>query len=54
MSHFAQVVNGVVQQVIVAEQDVIDSGMFGTGWENYWKDCKCGSEEDLFPCYILP
>jgi len=29
MSHFAQVVNGVVQQVIVAEQDVIDSGMFG-------------------------
>jgi hypothetical protein len=32
MSHFAQVVNGVVQQVIVAEQDVIDSGMFGTGW----------------------
>ena len=32
MSHFAQVVNGIVQQVIVAEQDVIDSGMFGTGW----------------------
>lgn len=32
MSHFAQVVNGIVEQVIVAEQDVIDSGMFGTGW----------------------
>jgi len=25
MSHFAQVVNGVVQQVIVAEQDFIDT-----------------------------
>ena len=32
MSHFAQVQNGVVVQVIVAEQDVIDSGLFGTGW----------------------
>jgi hypothetical protein len=29
MSHFAQVINGIVQQVIVAEQDVIDSGLFG-------------------------
>jgi len=32
MSHFAQVQNGIVTQVIVAEQDVIDSGLFGTGW----------------------
>ena len=32
MSHFAQVQDGVVVQVIVAEQDVIDSGLFGTGW----------------------
>ena len=32
MSHFAKVKNGIVTQVIVAEQDVIDSGMFGTGW----------------------
>ena len=32
MSHFAQVVDGVVTQVIVAEQDVIDTGLFGTGW----------------------
>jgi hypothetical protein len=32
MSHFAKVENGVVTQVIVAEQDVIDSGAFGTGW----------------------
>jgi hypothetical protein len=32
MSHFAQVENGIVTQVIVAEQDVIDSGLFGTGW----------------------
>ena len=32
MSHFAKVENGTVTQVIVAEQDVIDTGMFGTGW----------------------
>ena len=32
MSHFAKVENGVVTQVIVADQDVIDSGMFGSGW----------------------
>jgi hypothetical protein len=32
MSHFAKVENGIVTQVIVAEQDVIESGLFGTGW----------------------
>lgn len=32
MSHYAKVENGKVVQVIVAEQDVIDSGVFGTGW----------------------
>ena len=32
MSHFAKVENGIVTQVIVAEQDVIDSGLFGTDW----------------------
>ena len=32
MSHFAKVENGIVTQVIVAEQDVINSGLFGTGW----------------------
>jgi hypothetical protein len=32
MSHFAKVEEGIVTQVIVAEQDVIDSGLFGTGW----------------------
>ena len=34
MSHFAKVENGLVTQVIVAEQDVIDTGMFGdpTSW----------------------
>ena len=32
MAHYAKVENGIVTQVIVAEQDVIDSGMFGTGW----------------------
>lgn len=32
MAHFAKVENGIVAQVIVAEQDVIDTGMFGHGW----------------------
>lgn len=32
MSHFAKVENGIVTQVIVAEQSVIDSGVFGDGW----------------------
>jgi hypothetical protein len=32
MSHFAKVENGIVTQVIVAEQDVIDLGVFGNGW----------------------
>jgi hypothetical protein len=29
MSHFAKVENGIVTSVIVVEQDVIDSGIFG-------------------------
>ena len=29
MSHFAKIEDGIVTQVIVAEQDVIDSGLFG-------------------------
>jgi len=29
MSHFAKIENGIVTQVVVAEQDVIDSGLFG-------------------------
>jgi len=32
MSHFAKIENGIVTQVIVADQDVIDSGLFGDGW----------------------
>ena len=32
MSHFAQVVDGIVTNVLVIEQDVIDTGLFGTGW----------------------
>jgi len=30
MSHFARIENGTVTQVIVAEQDVINSGLFGS------------------------
>jgi hypothetical protein len=29
MAHFAKIQNNIVTQVIVAEQDVIDSGLFG-------------------------
>lgn len=32
MAHFAKVEDGIVTEVIVAEQDVIDSGLFGDGW----------------------
>ena len=32
MSHFAKVENSIVTQVIVAEQDIIDFGLFGDGW----------------------
>ena len=34
MSHFAKVENGIVTQVIVIEQDVVDTGLFGdpTSW----------------------
>ena len=32
MSHFAKMENSIVTQVIVVEQEVIDSGLFGTGW----------------------
>ena len=34
MSHFAKVENGIVTQVIVVEQDVINSGLFGS--PNLW------------------
>ena len=34
MSHFAKVIDGVVVEVIVASQDVIDSGLFGES--NLW------------------
>ena len=29
MAHFAKVIDGIVTEVIVAEQDVIDTGLFG-------------------------
>lgn len=29
MSHFAKVINGIVTEVLVVDQDVIDSGLFG-------------------------
>ena len=32
MAHFAKVESGIVTNVIKADQDVIDSGIFGDGW----------------------
>ncbi len=32
MAHFAQLKDGIVVNVIVAEQEVIDGGAFGSGW----------------------
>ena len=32
MSYFAQVENGIVINVIVADQEFIDSGVVGTNW----------------------
>lgn len=32
MTNFAKIENEFVTQIIVAEQDVIDSGLFGDGW----------------------
>jgi len=32
MAHFAKIENGIVTQVIVAEQDFINSGAVGDGW----------------------
>jgi hypothetical protein len=29
MSHYARVINGIVEEVIVADQSVIDAGLFG-------------------------
>lgn len=32
MAHWAKIENGIVTQVIVAEYDVIESGLFGNPW----------------------
>lgn len=49
MSHFAKVENGVVTQVIVAEQDVIDSGLFGDGWVQTSYNTKGGQHHEGRP-----
>lgn len=49
MSHFAKIENGLVTQVIVAEQDVIDSGLFGTGWVQTSYNTKGGQHPEGRP-----
>ena len=38
MQLFAKVENGIVTSVIVASEEVINSGAFGTGWIETWTD----------------
>jgi hypothetical protein len=38
MQLFAKVENFIVTDVIVASQEVIDSGLFGSGWIETWKE----------------
>lgn len=49
MSHFAKVENGIVTKVIVAEQDVIDSGIFGNGWIQTSYNTKGGQHPENRP-----
>jgi len=49
MSHFAQVQKGIVTQVIVAEQDVIDPGLFGSGWVKTSYNTRAGQHPDGLP-----
>lgn len=48
MSHFAEVINSVVQRVIVAEQDFIDSGIVGP--QSNWVQCSYNNRiRNIFP-----
>jgi len=47
MAHFAKVENGIVTQVIVAEQDVIDSGVFGN--PEYWVQTSYNTRGGVHP-----
>lgn len=49
MAHFAKVEDGIVTQVIVAEQDVIDSGLFGSGWVQTSYNTRGGQHPDGRP-----
>ena len=47
MAHFAKIENGIVTQVIVAEQDVIDSGVFGNS--EYWVQTSYNTRGGVHP-----
>ena len=47
MAHFAKIENGIVTQVIVAEQDVIDSGVFGN--PEYWVQTSYNTRGGVHP-----
>lgn len=47
MSHFAKIENGIVTQVIVIEQDMIDSGHFGHA--SLWKQTSYNTHGNQHP-----
>jgi len=47
MSHFAKVENGIVTQVLVIEQDMIDSGHFGHA--SLWKQTSYNTHGNQHP-----
>jgi len=49
MSHFARIVDGVVQQVIVAEQDFIDSGAVPGTWVQTSYNTRAGKHPEGRP-----
>ena len=47
MSHFAKVENGIVTEVLVIEQDMIDSGVFGHA--SLWKQTSYNTHGNQHP-----
>lgn len=45
MAHYAQVINNIVEQVIVAEQDFIDSGVVGN--PSNWIQCSYNTRNNI-------
>ena len=54
MSHFAKVIDGIVTEVLVIEQDVINTGLFGALIEQKtveWVSCGHDHDNDFWGTY---